>query len=138
MIDMDKMRDEIERDEGRESKVYKCSADKLTVGVGHNLEDNPLPDSVIDLLLECDINDVLNKLIHYRFYMLLDPVRQRVIVNMAFNMGISGIIKFKKMIAAIEIGDYDEAATQMMMSKWYKQVGDRAERLCQMMETGKA
>ena len=60
MIDMEAMSAELERDEGRESMMYKCSADKLTIGVGHNLEANPLPNAVIDLLLECDISEVMS------------------------------------------------------------------------------
>ncbi len=138
MIDYKALRKEIEIDEGRRDKVHTCSMGKLTIGVGHNIEDNPLPDEVIDLLFNMDIEQTVIECERFDWYKTLSPLRQRVIVNMAFNMGVSGVLKFKKMIAAIEIGDFDEAATQMMHSKWYRQVGDRAERLCQMMETGVA
>ncbi len=136
MIDYNALRKEIEIDEGRRDKVYTCSMGKLTIGVGHNIEDNPLPDEVIDLLFNMDIEQTVIECERFDWYKTLSPLRQRVIVNMAFNMGIPTLLEFKKMIAAIGMGDYDEASTQMMHSKWYRQVGDRAERLCQMMETG--
>ncbi len=136
MIDIDKLREEIEVDEGRRDIVYKCSNDKLTIGVGHNIEENPLPDEVIDLLFEMDVAQSIAECERFVWYGPLDGVRKRVIVNMVFNMGLPTFLEFKMMIAALRIGDYEEASVQMMDSRWYRQVGDRAERLCQMMETG--
>ena len=138
MIDMNAMRDEIEADEGRRHIVYTCSAGKQTIGVGHNIEDNPLPDEVVDLLLTMDIDSTIAECERFAWFNTLDDVRKRVIVNMVFNMGLSTLLKFKLMIGAIEIGDHDEASTQMMLSNWYRQVGARAERLCQMMENGQS
>lgn len=138
MIDIDALREEIEIDEGRSGTIYQCTSLKWTVGVGHNIEDNPLPDEVIDLLFEMDVAQSIAECERFEWYNTLDSVRQRVIVNMVFNMGLPTVLKFRMMIAAIRIGDYLEAAAQMMDSKWYRQVGARAERLCQMMETGQS
>ena len=67
----------------------------------------------------------------------LDEVRQRVLLDMAFNMGIVGLLGFKRTLATIQAGDYQAAATMMLDSRWAKQVGQRAERLSRMMATGK-
>jgi len=66
----------------------------------------------------------------------LDAVRQRVVIDMAFNIGVPRLTGFKKMWAAIHCGDYEEAALEMMDSKWARQVGRRAERLSDMMRKG--
>jgi lysozyme len=57
-------------------------------------------------------------------------------INMAFNLGFAGMMKFKKMIAAIEKKDFEQAATEMLNSRWADQVGERADRLAKMMFTG--
>jgi len=138
VIDYNALRKEIEIDEGRRGIVYKCSNDKWTIGVGHNVEENPLPDEVIDLLFKMDIEQSVTECERFDWYKTLSPLRQRVIVNMVFNMGLPTFLGFKRMIGAIEIGDYDDAGYHMMDSKWYNQVGERAERLCEMMETGQS
>ena len=66
----------------------------------------------------------------------LDPVRQRVMLNMTFNMGVGWIDDFKNTVETIRRGDYASAASGMLKSKWHKDVGDRAQRLAAMMRTG--
>jgi len=67
---------------------------------------------------------------------MLDAVRQRVLVDMGFNLGTPTLMKFQKMWDAIEDEDWVEASEQMLDSRWAKQVGRRAERLSQAMSTG--
>jgi lysozyme len=67
----------------------------------------------------------------------LNDVRQRVLVDMAFSMGVVGLLNFKRTLATIQAGDYQQAATMMLDSRWAKQVGQRVERLARMMATGK-
>ena len=55
---------------------------------------------------------------------------------MAFNLGVGGLFKFRRMITALERGDFDAAANEMVDSAWYWQVGRRAQRLTKMMRTG--
>ena len=69
----------------------------------------------------------------FKWFHALDEVRQRVIINMVFNLGYAGVCKFKKMIAAIEDKNYTKASDEMVNSRWYDQVGERAQRLCYMM-----
>ena len=67
----------------------------------------------------------------------LDDVRQRVLLDMAFNLGVVGLLSFKRTLGVIEAGRYELAAAMMLDSKWAGQVGQRAERLSRMMATGK-
>ena len=66
----------------------------------------------------------------------LDEVRQRVLANMCFNLGIDKLLGFQNALAAMAKGVYTTAAAEMQDSLWYGQVGQRAVRLCSAMETG--
>lgn len=127
-------------DEAKRHKPYRCSAGKLTIGVGRNLDDRGLTDSEIQLLLE---NDVVLATADARrlFYQFddLDEVRQEVLVNMAFNLGYARLAGFKKLRAMIRARNFPGAAREMLDSKWAREdVGPRAERLAQAMRTGVA
>lgn len=123
--------------EGVEHKPYKCTAGYLTIGVGRNIEERGLSDDEIDYILNNDVNIATDELVDtFDWYSDLDDVRQRVVVDMVFNLGMPRFKQFKNMIAAIEAGDWMEASNQMMDSRWAQQVGLRASRLAEMMETG--
>lgn len=123
--------------EGLRLKPYRCTAGKLTIGVGHNLDDKGLPRVVVDLLLDIDIADTMEDLDNaIPWWRELDNVRQLVIADMAFNLGITGLLKFRKALQAMQHGIYDMAANEMRKSVWAKQVGRRADRLIEMMRTG--
>jgi lysozyme len=66
----------------------------------------------------------------------LSPVRQSVLVNMAFNMGLQNLLKFSRMLAALRAGNYAEAADEMLDSRWAQQVRQRAIELARQMEVG--
>ena len=136
MIDIPKVVEELKRDEGYRGIVYKCSAGKLTIGYGHNIEVNPIPEAIAEKLLHNDIAETLAQCEKWPWFFALDGVRQRVIINMVFNIGFNGVDRFRNMIAAIEANDYDKAAYEMTNSRWYVQVGARAQRLVKMMEDG--
>ena len=72
----------------------------------------------------------------YRWFNFLNSVRQKVIIDMRFNLGSSGFAGFKNMIRQIENMNYWNAGEEMKNSKWYSQVKTRAKRLIQMMVTG--
>ncbi len=128
---------ELERDEGRRNKPYKDSKGILTIGVGWNLEEKGLPDAIIDQLFCISTNQAREDAESlFKGYNDLTPARQRVVVNMAFNLGRSRLRGFKKMITAVKKEDWKEAATQMLDSKWHDDVGKRAERLAKMMRSG--
>jgi GH24 family phage-related lysozyme (muramidase) len=130
------LRAELTRDEGRRNRIYKDTVGKTSGGVGRNLDDVGLMDDEIDLMLTNDIGRAERFLdANLPWWRQLDDVRQRVLMNMAFNMA-GRLLGFHMMLAAAKAGDYETAANEMANSIWAKQVGDRAERLEQMMRTG--
>lgn len=135
-MDKKRLMAQLSIDEGRKKKLYKDTASppKWTIGVGRNIEDRGLREDEIDLMLFNDIKEAegIARSLVPQFDKLGD-VRQEVLVNMAFNMGMPRLSGFKKMLAALSDYDYQEAADQMEDSVWYRQVGDRAERLVRAM-----
>ena len=136
---------ELRRDEGVRREFYLDSLGIKTVGVGHDCEANPLPigwmppldDEQINMLLNHDLQVTFAALdLHIPYWKSLDDVRQRVLANMTFNMGIDRLLGFHRMLAATSNHDWEVAASEMLDSKWAKQVGDRAIRLSNMMKTG--
>lgn len=109
----------------------------ITIGIGHNLSASGLYPSIIDLLYAEDVASVLsNVLVHFPWWVTLDDVRQRVIMDMAFNIGTAGLLKFHEVLEGARTHDYERAARGMESSLWYKQVGSRSKRLTAMMRTG--
>lgn len=136
-FDMPTLVAELKRDEGVRLKPYTDTVGKLTIGVGRNLTDVGISDDECTFLLESDINRTIAALDRsLPWWRNLTPVRQRVLVNMAFNMGMTGLLTFKNTLAAMQNGSYAAAAAGMLASKWAMQVGARAERLADMMRTG--
>ena len=125
------------RHEGVRLKPYKDSVGKLTIGIGRNLDDKGITQSEAELMLTHDIQEVEEEAFRLKWFLKLNEVRQDVILNMLFNLGTTRLLGFKKMIAAIERGDYERAADEMMDSKWASQVGSRATELAHMMKVGK-
>lgn len=136
---------ELRRDEGVRYSIYLDTQKIQTVGVGHNCQVSSLPadwkcpltDAQVNQLLAQDIASTLAKLDkNLPWWRQLDEVRQRVLANMCFNLGIGGLLGFKNTLAAMQRGSYAVAAAGMKASDWYRQVGQRAVRLCSAMETG--
>ena len=125
--------------EGLRLKPYKCTAGKLTIGYGRNLEDVGITKTEADMLFERDFavaeSEVIrlckeygidpNNLIEQRFYVLTD---------MMFNLGYTHLSQFKKLLQALKNGLYEDAAREMMDSLWAKQVGNRAVTLYNLMK----
>ena len=132
-----KLAEQLKRHEGLRLKPYKDTVGKLTLGVGRNLEDKGVTEQEAMFMLNNDVNYFytnLNKSLPW--LKNLDDARQNVLVNMAFNLGISGLMTFKKMLDAVRLGLYLVAAEEMLNSKWAEQVGYRAEELAKQMRTG--
>lgn len=138
MIDISKLKDQLARHEGVRHKVYKDTVGKLTIGIGRNLTDVGLSHAEIDLLFDNDIERTIAGVRQVPAFIWLegDDVRQRVLINMAFNLGLGGLLGFKETLLAIERGDYGAAADRMLLSKWADQVGSRAHELATMMRSG--
>ena len=133
---------ELRRDEGVEHMPYLDTVDIRTVGVGHNLRVKPIPigwtypltDAQVNQLLADDLKTVFDGLdARIPWWRNLDYPRQRVLANMAFNLGVPGLMGFNNTLAAVKQGRYSAAGSGMASSKWAKQVGARADRLVDMM-----
>jgi len=125
----------IKKHEGLRLKPYKDTEGVLTIGYGRNLEKG-ISAHAAEFLFEEDMLDVRSDCLKFDWFHDLPPVRQAVIENMMFNLGINRFSGFKKMIKAIEDKDWHEASVQMLSSRWADQVGNRAIELANMMNTG--
>lgn len=135
-FDCQKLTELLIEHEGLRLKPYRCPSGKLTIGVGRNLEDVGITKAEAMFLLANDIKRVSAELNAFDWFKGLDPVRQLVLMDMCFNLGLSNLLKFKKMISALERGDYDKAHVEMLDSLWATQVGSRAWKLAKMMKHG--
>ena len=136
-MDIDRLITQLKVHEGVRSKVYLDTEGIETIGVGRNLRDRGLSDDEIELMLANDIRDFQEEVERaFPWWSDMDDVRQRVVVDMAFNMGLGSLSKFVNTLAHIENGRYEEASVEMLDSKWARQVGDRANVLSDMMKTG--
>lgn len=135
---------QLKRDEGFRPIPYLDSVGKKTIGYGHNLIARPLPDAEGgitvaqgELILLDDVADIESTLARAIPWLTsLDDARQGVLVNMAFNIGVHGVLGFHNALAYTQARQFSVAADQMVASKWYTQVGQRAERLAEQMRTG--
>ena len=133
---MDKVIDKIAFEEGFEPLVYLCPTGFQTVGYGFNLEAMPMPKQVADLWLSLILKDIGSTLSKYQWFRDLDENRRVVIYDMAYQLGISGLLKFKKMIAAIETKNWLLASNELMNSKYAKQTPNRANRNSSILRSG--
>jgi lysozyme len=124
-------------DEGIRAKPYLDSVGKLTIACGRNLDDKGLSMLEIDFLLENDLTDAERdaRSLVVTFDKLTD-VRKAVCLNLAFNLGRSRLAGFKRFLEAIHAEAWEQAASEMLDSKWAAQTGDRAKRLAKQMREG--
>lgn len=123
--------------EGCRLYAYTCPSGKTTIGWGRNLDDQGVSRDEADLLLTHDIvrcEQALREALPWTAQ--LDVVRLAVLTDMVYNLGLAGLLRFKRTLASIEARDYPRAAGQMLDSRWAQQVGGRAKRLASMMATG--
>jgi GH24 family phage-related lysozyme (muramidase) len=143
-MNIDKLREEIEYDEGSVNKIYLDHLGLPTFGIGHLVTEwdeeygwevgTPVNE---DRCIECfdtDIQIVLSDCdrLYPDFNELPEEV-QRIIANMMFNMGRPRLSKFKGMKRGVDARDWNAAADEMVDSKWYRQVTKRADRLVERM-----
>ena len=134
----DKLTDMLVDHEGMRRKPYRCTAGKLTIGVGRNLDDRGISPDEAMYMLANDIRDSRRELsAAFPWFDKLDEVRQAVLIDMCVNLGLSRLQGFRNTLALIGVGKYEAAAQEMLNSKWAEQVGRRAQRLSRMMATGR-
>jgi lysozyme len=128
--------DQIKRHEGLKLKPYKCTAGKLTIGYGRNLEDRGIDKDEAEQMLLRDMCEAEEKLFDKGLLDGLNDARKAVLINMCFQLGITGLLKFEKMIAAIDRKEWEVAAKEMLASRWANQTPNRAKELHDQMLTG--
>lgn len=137
-MNLEALKDQLVQHEGLRLKPYKDTVDKLTIGVGRNLDDVGITEAEAMLLLDNDIKRVVADLDRaLPWWRHMSKTRQLVLADMAFNLGLPRLKGFKNALEAMAEGRYDEAAHEMMDSRWARQVGHRAIRLARMMATDK-
>lgn len=153
--DLSKLVARLKQSEGWRSHVYLDTTGHLTIGYGHNLARLVLPpgvdfrdvrlqpvngitEAIGEALLMSEVLDVIAKLTFLLPWVKsLDEVRQSVLADMAFNLGVPGLLKWPIFLGQVQRGEYVEAAANMRRTLWAKQVGQRAQRLAGMMASGR-
>lgn len=138
--------------EGLRLKPYRCSRNYLTIGVGRNLETNPLNEiekrvvgNVYDgitknaalFLLRNDIERLEKQCSDLVCWGVLDDERRYALLDMSFQLGFNGLCKFKKMLSALEKNDYSTASKECLDSNYAKQTRIRAERIARLIRTSR-
>ena len=140
------------RDEGTQRApdgshvAYRCPAGALTIGYGHNLDANPIEGlGALSCISEARAREILTADAaafaaaldeEMPWWRRLEAPRQAVLLNMAFNMGLDGLLKFKNTLRAVREMRWKDARDGMLASKWAGQVGRRASRLAEQMLKG--
>ena len=128
---MNELINSIKEHEGFVSDVYKDSLGFDTVGYGTKM---PLSKEEAELILKHRLNDKINKIIEKKPIILTLPQdKQFVLFEMAYQLGVGGLLKFKKMWKAIKEKDYTEASIEMLDSRWANQTPSRAKELSERM-----
>lgn len=122
--------------EGWKRFPYTDTVGKLTIGCGRNLTDKGLSDEEIAYLLEHDITEARTDLERYSWWAGLDEVRQRVLIDMRFNLGPEGWRTMKRLPVAVAERDFHKAALVMRQLLWFRQTKTRGERLATWMYHG--
>ena len=135
-MDMSNLKKPIIRHEGKKKKLYKCTADKWTIGVGHNIEDNGLSEAAIQFIFEEDLSTAIAEC-HRNIigWENMPGTVQEALVNLVFNMGINRLMQFKKTLGYLRHGEFEEAADELLDSRYARQVPSRAQEVSDMIRS---
>ena len=136
--DREALRQQLVLHEGTRLFPYVDSVGKTSIGTGRNLTDRGITDAEARYLLDNDINVALGSLQMFPWFPTLDTVRQRALIDLCFNLGITRLLGFQKCLAACAEKNWPMAAHHLLDSKYATQVGQRAVTLARMLETGQA
>ncbi|AZZ99115.1 MULTISPECIES: glycoside hydrolase family protein [Pseudoalteromonas] len=128
--------EQIKKHEGFRRFPYYCTAGKLTIGYGRNLEQNGIAEEEAEQLLAQDVANAQAGVRRRVDTSYCNEARQAVLTNMAFNLGVQGLLGFSNMLDAVQNGDFERAALEMLDSRWARQVPERAQELAQQMLSG--
>lgn len=139
-MNLRQMKDDLVSDEGYRAFVYKDSEGYDTVGIGFLVDHRrgrglSMEEClvILDMRVMRLYNEISDKL---PWFKKLSDGRQRALINMAYQMGVKGVLNFKNMISALRSGDYVIAEIEALDSKWAKQTPARAKRIAAMLRMG--
>ena len=125
----------IKEGEGYRAKVYKCTEGYDTIGYGFAIKDLELDEEVCDLILDKKLDKLIDATNNkFPFLRELPQDKCEVVFEMVYQLGLTGVSKFKKMLKALERKDYDKASAEMLDSLWAKQTPNRAIKLSNQMK----
>jgi len=133
---MDHLKPWIKKHEGYSSKPYLDTVGKLTIGWGHNLDYLGITVDEAEFILSNDIKRCETQLAKFTWYTSQPENVKNALFNMCFNMGITRLLGFKRMIAALIVKDYTKASIEALDSKWATQVHGRAKDIALMIRQG--
>lgn len=120
-MDLNKLKISIEKHESLKLKPYECPKGKLTIGYGRNLDDRGITQNEAKVMLERDLLDTKLELEDkIKFFHKLDDIRQNVLIEMAYNMGVPHLLEFKNTLKFMEKGDFINASIEMLDSQWHR------------------
>lgn len=131
-MDMARLKEQLERQEGYNDSPYKDTNGYWTIGIGHLVDDKlgaGLDREVVLLQEELDIKRAYNEALNYQWFSALSDARQNVVINLLFNLGRVRFDKFVQTQLAMSRGDVEAAAKGLENSLWFKQVGRRGREL---------
>ena len=143
----DELKAQLAYEEGKKLTKYKCTEGHWTIGIGHNLDAKPkmrgwvIPDTITDkecdAIFTVDVQDTVEAMAKaYPNIKVLAPARRDALLNMAFQMGSSGVMKFKGMLKALDNQEWKKAEQEALDSLWAKQTPNRAKRVAHQLYTG--
>jgi lysozyme len=134
------LEEQLRRDEGEKLSAYQDHLGFWTIGIGRLIDSRRgggISTDESTMLLRNDIARIRVELLQrLPWFVHLDPVRQGVLMNMAFQLGINGLMAFQDTLGKVQTGDYAVAADKMLQSKWATQTPERAKRLAIQMRDG--
>jgi lysozyme len=134
---MDGLELSIKNDEGLKLFPYIDTEKKWTIGWGRNLTDRGIRLSEAQLMLQNDIDEARMELSHYDWFNAMDRVRQDVLVELNFNIGLKSLLTFTTFLGYIKAKDYSKAANDLLGTLWAKQVHEeRANGMAQRLRAG--
>ena len=135
---MEALIDSIKRHEGLRLFPYNDTTGHLSIGYGRNLTSNGISTQEAEIMLKSDIGAAR----HYFDLLPLEvrekcnQAREDILTEMVFQLGYMGVLKFKRMLGAIQAGDFERASKEMLMSRWAKQTPRRCAEMAEVMRGG--
>lgn len=128
---------DVSKAEGYRAKAYQDTEGVWTIGYGTNLQELEIDEPLAARWLSKKLAEAERDLEQFGWYAVLSSGRQRVLVELVYNLGLPRLLSFVKMIAAIKARDFQTAAAELLDSKWARQVGPiRSKRLADLLRAG--